>query len=194
MMFEILDNLLPKYYLKDLQDYFISSNSEWYFNDNITNDDSFSKLGSFGFTLRLFSVGTGYINSFPGILTRALTFTVQEKIEKFSGEYHSLVRARGDMTLYNPENHRHELHTDMDDKNITAIFYVNTSDGNTLLYDREGKNLLKEIEPVENRLLIFDGNLLHTGHSPSKHKCRVLINMNFMNQKTIEECMKRGPQ
>ena len=33
---------------------------------------------------------------------------------------------------------------------------------------------------AENRLLIFDGNLPHTGHSPSKNKFRILINMNLL--------------
>ena len=91
------------------------------------------------------------------------------------------------MTLYNPEKYRHELHTDYSYEHTSAIFYLNSSDGNTLLFDREGTNLLTEVEPIENRLLIFDGLLQHTGHSPSMHKSRVLINMNFMTPELIDE-------
>ena len=85
------------------------------------------------------------------------------------------------MTLYNPDGYRHEVHTDLPDhmKNITTIFYVNDSDGDTLIYNDTG-HLLKAVEPRQNRLLVFDGSLPHTGHSPSNHKSRVLINTNCM--------------
>lgn len=53
MMFKIIDNLLPKSYLKDLQNYFLSQQGDWNYNDNLTGDDSYAILGSFGFTMRL---------------------------------------------------------------------------------------------------------------------------------------------
>ena len=37
----------------------------------------------------------------------------------------------------------------------------------------------EEIEPVSNRLLIFDGLFIHTGCTPSKNNRRILINSNF---------------
>ena len=79
------------------------------------------------------------------------------------------------MTLYNPNNYRHEIHTDLEIPNITCIFYVNDSDGDTVLYE---KGMARSVEPKANRLLMFDGDIAHTGHSPSKHKNRVLINTN----------------
>ena len=89
------------------------------------------------------------------------------------------------MTVYCPESYQHERHVDMEEENTTCIFYLNTSDGNTSIYDRNGTTLLKEIEPIENRLVIFDGKYLHAGHSPSKNKNRVLINMNFVTPQTM---------
>ena len=89
------------------------------------------------------------------------------------------LRVRADMTLYNPDKHQHEYHTDFDFPHTTAIFYVNTSDGNTVLKSNGPANGL-EVEPVENRLFIFNGLKSHTGHSPTKNKSRVLINMNFV--------------
>jgi hypothetical protein len=143
-------------------------------------------MGSFGFVIRL-HWNQSFVDNFAGNLSKQLIITSQNKVTEITKISHIVVRARADMTLYNPEKYRHELHTDYSYEHTTAIFYLNSSDGNTLLFDREGTNLLTEVEPIENRLLIFDGLLQHTGHSPSMHKSRVLINMNFMTPELINE-------
>lgn len=190
-MYNIIDNLLTESYLKDLQNYFLSQQCEWNYNDNLTGDESYEVLGSFGFTMRL-HWNQMFVNSYAGILSRALIFTALDKVIEITEKPHLVVRARADMTVYNPLNHCHELHTDYSYEHRTAIFYLNTSDGNTLLYDRDGKELLTEVIPIENRLLVFDGLLQHTGHSPSNHKSRVLVNMNFMTPMLVDELNNRN--
>lgn len=185
-MFKIIDNLLPESYLKNLQEYFLNQRCDWNFNNILTSEESHQNLGSFGFVIRL-HWNQAFVDNFAGNLSRQLIITSQNKVTEITKISHRVVRARADMTLYNPEKYRHELHTDYSYEHTTAIFYLNSSDGNTLLFDREGANLLTEVEPIENRLLIFDGLLQHTGHSPSMHKSRVLINMNFMTPELIDE-------
>lgn len=189
-MYTIIDNLLTKSYLKDLQNYFLSQQCQWNYNDNLTGDESYEVLGSFGFTMSL-HWNQMFVNSYAGTLSKALIFSALDKVIEITETPHLVVRSRVDMTVYNPSNHCHELHTDYSYEHMTAIFYMNTSDGNTLLYNREGKELLTEVEPIENRLLIFDGLLQHTGHSPSKHKSRTLINMNFMTPTLVDELNNR---
>ena len=73
------------------------------------------------------------------------------------------------------------------------------SDGNTVIYNEkyDGEDgiystesirrsgitnkltIKKKIKPKENRLLIFEGLLIHKGHHPSKHNTRILLNSNF---------------
>ncbi len=184
-MIRIIDNLLTPSYLKDLQQHFLSQNCEWYFNDNLTGDDSYYNIGSFGLVNKLHWNGyfSGTQTSF---LIKALVFSALDEVKKVLKCEQEILRVRADMTLYNPLNHKHEIHTDFEEEHTTAIFYLNNSDGNTIIFDREGKKLLKEIEPVENRLVIFDGLLMHTGHSPSKHKSRALINMNFIDPELLK--------
>ena len=97
----------------------------------------------------------------------------------------------------------------MQEKNISVIFYVNDSDGDTIIYKEkyqsEGaslsdpsytslgkppnikpvipKTLTEEerVTPKANRLLLFNGEHWHTGQSPTKHSRRVLINFNLGN-------------
>jgi hypothetical protein len=84
----------------------------------------------------------------------------------------------------------HNPHIDYPYDNITTIFYLNDSDGDTVLFDEYGKDVntiysqstLKEVHrvtPKANRLLIYEGNRLHTGNSPTKNKRHVLLNSNF---------------
>ena len=43
----------------------------------------------------------------------------------------------------------------------------------------------KSIEIAGNRLVLFDGDLLHTGSSPTKHKNRILINSNYAKKEYV---------
>ena len=99
-----------------------------------------------------------------------------------------IVRSRLDMTLYSNESILYEPHIDLDEPHLASIFYVNDSDGNTVIYDQKWNpeqgikqelTVMQEIEPVANRLIAFDGMHIHTGHNPTKHSNRILINTNF---------------
>lgn len=87
------------------------------------------------------------------------------------------LRVRADMTLYNPDGYRHSFHVDSQEQHMVCIYYVNDSDGDTIVLGEGGHHT--RVSPKANRLLIFDGRYMHTGHSPSKHKNRILINANF---------------
>ena len=182
----LYDNLLPKKYLRDLQECFVH-HCEWHYSDNTTYGPNQSHLdegkpGSIGFAISFFENGH-WLPTVPAAIVRGLISYIHEKVEEECGQSVSLFRARADMTVYNPENHRHEIHTDFPFPHITAIFYLITSDGNTVLEDGEG-NVVEEFEPIENRLITFEGDTPHTGYSPSKHKNRILFNVNFVREDT----------
>jgi hypothetical protein len=54
-----------------------------------------------------------------------------------------------------------------------AIFYINSNDGYTIFEDGT------KIDSVENRLLVFNGDVLHTGTTCTNQKVRCLINFMF---------------
>ena len=175
MMLEVYDNLIPKNYLKDIQNYFLHGNAQWTYMPSMTYGDSDSDLDSFGFSIGICDGGI-FQNTYAATLLKGLLYHIQEKTNR-----NKILRSRIDMTVYNPVGYRHDIHTDLPKEvdNITTIFYLNNSDGNTVLYDSKSSPM-KEVEPIENRLMIFSGDIPHTGHSPSKSKCRVLINSNFI--------------
>ena len=86
-----------------------------------------------------------------------------------------VLRGRADMVTWSKDEYIHPPHADFPYPNTAAVFYVNESDGDTILYGDE----VSRVSPKGNRLVLFDGSILHTGCSPTKHKNRILINSNY---------------
>lgn len=64
---------------------------------------------------------------------------------------------------------------------MSAIYYVNDSTGDTLIFDqRFGQKapltVKTRVTPKKGRLLVFDGGLLHAGNTPRTNAPRININ------------------
>ena len=95
-----------------------------------------------------------------------------------------------------PENIIHTPHIDLSCPHYTACFYINDSDGDTIIYnevypfgytniphDEYAYSLnfteLHRHQPKFNSAVLFDGAHYHSSTSPSKNARRVVITMNF---------------
>ena len=79
----------------------------------------------------------------------------------------------------------HPPHIDISEPHTACIIYVNDTDGDTVIYDHkqewaqsypENLPIKRTIAPKAGRMVLFDGSYVHTGHSPSEHQTRILIN------------------
>ena len=79
-------------------------------------------------------------------------------------------------------------HLDRTTPHWSFIYYVEDSDGDTIIYDYKSKNEndipyfedvkeLKRITPKQGRVIVFDGLYWHTAEQPTKNK-RCIINFN----------------
>jgi len=66
-------------------------------------------------------------------------------------------------------------HNDHPYDHIVLIFYLNDSDGDTILYDDQN-NIIKSVSPVKGRVLVFNGAIQH-GVSPPTLKERIVLNV-----------------
>jgi hypothetical protein len=92
------------------------------------------------------------------------------------------------------------LHIDKAEPHVTIIYYINDSDGDTLIFNDENNKHLKNIKqfmnndnfldfknfelnkcisPKKGRVVVFDGNLWHYGKYPTKGE-RNIININLV--------------
>ena len=191
-MYKIVDDFLPSLLFKYYSDHVSHLNFPWFYTNNIsTGNKSFLPdvpiLNNFGFSSPAFAdidnppAADGEATIF---LFYPLLLMVQEECDGTE-----ILRARFDMTTHTHSPHEHTAHVDTRIPNWACILYLNETDGDTVLYNEKGENgkvpkgidltIKKVISPKPNRLLIFDGDLIHTGYSPVEYSNRILLNMNF---------------
>lgn len=174
-MIEIIDNFLSKSYHEELLALMDSPNFDWYYNSNISYENVESGLDEFGFTHVFWDADGARMNATTAFWKPSLLQMMDALNAK------TILRSRGDMTLYCNTESIHAPHVDFTTPHISSVFYVNDSDGDTIFYngDQDKLEVLKRVSPKANRLVFFDGLILHTGSSPKKHKNRIIINSNF---------------
>jgi hypothetical protein len=64
---------------------------------------------------------------------------------------------------------------------VSAIYYINDCSGDTIIYnecqDHVGEVTIKQrITPKKGRLVVFNGNLLHSGNNPTVDTPRLTVN------------------
>jgi hypothetical protein len=92
-----------------------------------------------------------------------------------------LIRAKVNikfLTMNTNQNSFDSPHIDYDGEHISAIYYINHTDGDTFLFKNNG-DMLKRISPKANRLLIFKGGIIHAAGFPINYDHRCIINYVF---------------
>ena len=180
MSIRIIDNFLDKEYFDKIQSHIEGCHFPWNYRDNITTGEN-NTIGMYGFNYIIIDPDKDKPNDL-GLYNRL----IYEMI-KATG-CNDIFRSRLDMTVNRGESIILDPHVDFFFPHVSSILYINNSDGNTIIYnqkyndhDRYDQKLTvkEEIEPVANRLLIFDGLYIHTGCTTSKYNRRILINSNF---------------
>ena len=104
--------------------------------------------------------------------------------EQFDLKLKDIVRIRMGLITKTPHHVRYHPHTDLDYPHLTALYYLTTCNGPTVIYnkkqpDKENLKDMIEIPCEENKLVIFDGNYYHTPVSQTDKKQRIVIAFNF---------------
>jgi hypothetical protein len=97
---------------------------------------------------------------------------ILKKLDPFA-----LVRLKANLTTKTEKIVEQGYHTDFDDNTsiVTGVYYLNTNDGYTKF-----KKTGKVVDSVENRLVLFDSRLEHTGTTCTDADFRCVLNLNYV--------------
>jgi len=176
MTYKIYDNFLDKQDFLNLKNTMLSNSFPWHYNEKSIK--SHTKNSAFYKDDKSFAKGSDYqfVHVFYSDYQIFSTFfeLVIPLIKKINPK--AIVRIKANLTNKTDRPMVYGFHVDQENAppNLkTAVYYVNTTNGPTLF---EGG---KEIESLENRLVVFDTNLVHSAVSQTDESARIVINFNF---------------
>jgi hypothetical protein len=164
--YKIIDNFLEKDVFDNFKKIIFSSeNIPWYYKYGQTNESSNSEEDIGFFSLCFFSnfkEDFVFLNNFLHLIYTKLNCR-------------SLIKSKANLTLRGNNKNKLFFHTDYPYNSYTAIFYLNTNNGATILDEK--KQI--EINSIENRILIFDANINHAVKVQTDEKRRIVLNINY---------------
>jgi hypothetical protein len=182
-MIKIYDNFLPKSYADDIETLLISPNFPWYIEAQTVGDEQIgfmfktpmSKESSFlahGFLKdeKNNSAWFDYFNHIPINIQNTFEEYKSKTLSRFKANLYTLDSGYGDCY--------HTPHQDGLEGCLTAIYYVNDSDGDTFFFDNE-LNAIHNQTPKKNTLILFKSDLIHASSPPRKTNFRSTINIVF---------------
>jgi hypothetical protein len=157
--YKIIDNFLPKENFQKLKNLLFSKDISWYYHEHMTNNDE-------GFFSHCF-----YNNSQPkSDFYFEHIIPIMDKLNSLS-----VIQVRANLLLKKEKQYFSNFHTDYPFKCKTAIFYINTCNGYTILDEK----LKIKINCEENKMLLFDSSIYHCAVSQTNEERRAVINFNY---------------
>jgi len=167
MSYKIIDNFLDKKHYEILKGFIQSDAIPWYLKlTDTTKDQKTKSNGFFGFCY--------YNHNRPDHpLFDEHIGPILHKLKSVS-----CIQARVNLVLRDKDTIESEYHTDVKSKNsMTAILYFTTCNAKTIL---KVKNKKIDIDSVENRILIFNSDVIHkVKYQTDVHK-RYVLNLNYV--------------
>lgn len=162
MSYKIIDNFLPEDEFYKLKDNLLDNGLiTWTFNNGVNGVST--DPWDFQFTHLFYQDGRRFSDNL---------FLLDPILNRLNPS--ALLRIKANLQTKTPEivvNGFHHDHPQYNGK--IAVFYVNTNNGYTMFEDGT------RVESIENRLLVFNGNMLHTGATCTDQKVRCVINFMF---------------
>tara|TARA_Y100001938_G_C7906122_1_gene337136 strand:- start:43 stop:600 length:558 start_codon:yes stop_codon:yes gene_type:complete len=180
---KIIDNFLNKNDFLKIQDAFLSERCKWEWADVIKNDEINNSSYNFQFVHELYlpflviEEDRDLKEIFKEAwLLKQTPIPEEDEIKPLlkALKTSAIIKSKVNLTTRTPTLIEHGFHVDHPFPNAkTAVFYLNTCDGYTLFKNGD------KVESIENRVVIFDSDLLHTGTTVTNKSRRVVVNINY---------------
>jgi len=166
--YKIMDDFLEESLFKEIKkEMYLEHKMPWYYNDHQTS----SKKDECYFSHLFFKDSSIYSNYYINFIVPIFN--------KLNGNF--LLEARANLKLKSDKKNACEWHTDRKSPCYTGIYYVNTNNGYTemCLGKPENNDEIIKIDCKENRMLVFNSNILHRAVAQTDIDKRIVINFNY---------------
>lgn len=185
----IKENVLPLKLQKDILAALTSRQFPWFFLNDITYselDNKDTHCNGYGFFHMVDHEGATSIwnedlkktlKPIHDLINSTIPFFEKE----FNLKYKKLNRIKiGLQTKISEQSISFTPHTDSFKPHFVVIYYVNSSDGDTIFYETANKDAeIKRVSPQMGSAVFFNGKNAHGGSSPAFHSRRIVINFLF---------------
>ena len=187
----VVDDFLPGIFLNILQDKILASTLPWYYYDFTTN---YRKDGLGDRDVPLCIHDICIVNISMSDLHNILFPFFYYMDEQLNFRLEEIHRIRANMTFKTEKSFPLPPHVDRSSNDFVFIFYLNDTDGDTILYNEKAidtgprvrrltdVSIYRFIKPKANRLVIFEGDRFHSSSTSSTANRRVLLNFNVSGQ------------
>lgn len=187
--YKILDNIVPNEKADELEKLLTGSWFPWYLSASgkTSDDGEYSKrLVDHPNIIEYLQFVHTFLSGEGDEVTSGHLQTVADLLDYFGAEMNVyqilLIRCKANLQTRCDRFEEHNYNTPHKDyeniPHMVLLYYVNDSDGDTVLFDKNNK-IIDRISPKKGRFLLFDGNILHAGCHPSKHDTRIVINFDI---------------
>ena len=190
------DNIIDIEIQNEIEKYVYDKNLHWDIKTNITKNEGINT--NYSFPAQVISpphIDKNILKFIDIIIDNSLNMINKKLVKKYRIKINKTIPHSIDIN----EEYR-LLHIDKAEPHVTIIYYINDSDGDTLIFNDENNKHLKNIKefmnndnfldfknfqlskcisPKKGRVVIFDGNLWHYGKYPTKGE-RNIININLV--------------
>lgn len=179
-MIQVLDNVISDKYSMFLFDRI--SNLQWTFVPNLSYGNS-DNYDSAGFSYSFFLHENYNQKEKLTISKPEYNYIVPlffEAFEKFNlnAELENVFRCRARLTLNREQSKIEDKHTDYSFPHLVLLYYINTTDGDTILYQND--QIVERVSPKRRRCVLFDGSMVHASSS-STLSPRIVLNTNILS-------------
>ena len=158
----------------------------WYYVSDITDSTHEGPFqGRFGFSHVYVEAEDGICSNFHNLFSGL----IQNSCKKLKMKKIDIIQGRSFLSTPTniPKEDVDTPHYDMDAPHFVMLYYVNDSDGDTIIYNEKTKfdtchaddemkfTIKKKVSPKQGRVVLFDGIHFHTAEQPN-HNLRCIVN------------------
>ncbi len=190
---KVVDNCLSDELFSSLIENVCRENFPWFYIPQTAAPRQGQK-DIFDYSWGHYAIRDGQDNSEIARLIRKVYIEAMEKSEEKIG---ILYRARFGLITALENQKVHAPHIDYDVNHRVGLLYLNSTDGDTILYKTRYTNskisseqykqqnldfsIEHTIKPIANRFVLFDGNQYHSSSTPTLTSRRIVLNLDILD-------------